>query len=71
MKYQINQKGKIIMLPTVPYPVINDFTTEHPVIAGCILIGSIVTVVAMFIYFCKHDNDDDDNNNSPDDSKKG
>ena len=71
MKYQINQKGKIIMLPTVPYPVINDFTTEHPVIAGCILIGSIVTVVAMFIYFRKHDNNDDDNNNSPDDSKKG
>ena len=56
MKYQIDQKGEIIMLPTVPYPVINDFTTEHPVIAGCILIGSIIIVTAMFIYYRKHDN---------------
>lgn len=59
------------MLPTVPYPVINDFTTKHPVIAGCILIGSIIIVTAMFIYYRKHDNDNDDNNNLPDDSKKG
>lgn len=59
------------MLPTVPYPVINNFTTEHPIIAGCILISSIIAVTATFIYCRKHDNDDNDNNDSPDDSKKG
>lgn len=59
------------MLPIVPYPVINDFATKHPIIAGCILLGSTVTATIALIRCREHDNNDDDHNNPPDNPKKG